>query len=31
MVTGNLGRLTQCEAFLLRLGRKALRLEGLRW
>jgi hypothetical protein len=24
-------RLTECEAFLLRLGRKALKLEGLRW
>jgi hypothetical protein len=24
-------RLTDCEAFLLRLGRKALELEGLRW
>jgi hypothetical protein len=24
-------RLTECEAFLLRLGRKALELEGLRW
>jgi hypothetical protein len=25
------GSLTECEAFLLRLGRKALELEGLRW
>jgi hypothetical protein len=24
-------RLTECEAFLLRLERKALQLEGLRW
>jgi hypothetical protein len=24
-------RLTECEAFLLRSGRKALALEGLRW
>jgi hypothetical protein len=24
-------RLTLCEAFLLRLGRKALRFKGLRW
>jgi hypothetical protein len=28
---GGPARLTECEAFLLRSGRKALALEGLRW